>query len=199
MDALNKCKSFKAEHYMNLDMNRLAIYGIWYLEENKIENTFENLVVCLFRLFPKKFHLKSYENYPGSSKVLRTLMQLRPKYRNWAIKNEKGGYELNENGRAVLRQTMVLLESKDFQKKVVEEPIIFDEVNFILGSVPYQKFIDGKTEDIQVFELFKLFGFASHTPQQKIEKKFKDLKRKSKEIKNNELEKFIAYARKMII
>ena len=66
-------------------------------------------------------------------------------------------------------------------------------------SIPYQKYIAGKKDEIQIFELFKLFGFESHTPQQDIEKRFKDLKRISEEIEDEELENFISFARKIII
>ena len=187
------------EQYINIDMNRLAVYGIWYLEENDIQNTFENLVVCLYRLFPNKFHLKSYEIYPDSSKILRTLMQLRPKYRNWAIKNENGGYELNINGEAILEQTKLLLTTSYDGKESRDEPIVHDDVDPILHSDVYQKYLNGKESEIQLYELYKLFHFQSHTSKHDIEKKMRDYKRISRQRNNKHLEQFIIFSSNKIL
>ena len=195
---LDDLKPFLYEEYVNIDKNRLAVYVIDFMKRNHIENKFENIVICLFKLFPERFHLNGYICYPDSSKVLRTLLQLRPKYRNWAIPSKNGGYELIENGRSVLKQTEYLLKNPDIQKKGTEDPRIYKDLEFILKSEIYQQFTSGNIDKIQVFEIYKLFDFRSHTPAHQISKTLKDLKRTAKDEDHKSIENFLNYVNKII-
>lgn len=112
-DATNRIlalEPFDEAVYSDIDLNRLAVYGVHQLNEMDIPITFERVVVLLYRLFPAKFSMAEFRSFPDATRVNRAILQLRPKYRNWARGSIKEGYfALTQDGRAVLEQTQSLL------------------------------------------------------------------------------------------
>lgn len=100
--------------YLDIDLNRLAVFALDKLEKMHIPFTFERFSILLFKLFPKKFSLKEFSTYPDLSRIERTLLQLRPKYRNWAIGNKQQGVKLTLEGQdALIQVTKLLNRGKD--------------------------------------------------------------------------------------
>lgn len=111
MNPLDDLKPWPEGAYSGLDLNRLAVYALSWIQEKRVPANFENLVVLLYRMFPAKFSLVNYPEYPDATRVNRALLQLQPKYRNWARGNVQKGYTLTETGRVVVGQTKTILES----------------------------------------------------------------------------------------
>src|SRR3989442_952144 len=88
------------ELYADVALAALAAFTILRLGDLHIPNTFENLVVALFKLFPAKFSLVGFKQYPDAACVGRTLLQLGPKYRNWARGSVQKGFVLTDSGNA---------------------------------------------------------------------------------------------------
>jgi hypothetical protein len=167
---LNRIESFDAEAYKNLDLNRLAVYGISFLQEKKIPVTFETLVVILFRIFPKKFSLVNFEEYPDATRVNRALLQLRPKYRNWATGDVKLGYSLTKAGRTEAERIAILLEKPHLQRRLKKaEPqrtlLIDAEMNRIEESKLYRFYKDGKHDESCERDVWNLLGAFPYTPR----------------------------------
>lgn len=193
------CKQFNPNQYENIDLNRLATYTIWLLKENNIVITFENIVVALFIMFPEKFSLVGYKEYPDSTRVNRALLQLRPKYRNWATGNVKKGFTLTETGRVIVGQTSQLLNNLQFQSK---KPVlgqsrtrdIASEMEQIINSPVYQKYLSGKEEEISKIEIFEFLRAMPYTPLKVLRaymKKLLNEVRKSGHPKSDEIIDFL--------
>ena len=62
---------FNPEIYTKIILNDLVIYAIFYLNKQGPEITSEDIVSACFVLFPKRFSMQKYPQYPDSSIVSR--------------------------------------------------------------------------------------------------------------------------------
>jgi hypothetical protein len=109
-DRLSGLEAHRVESYDAIDLNRLALFALGWLRDERIPPTFENLVVVVFRMFPGKFALRGFD-FPDANRVNRTLLQLGPKYRNWARGSYRTGYALTPSGEVVLKEARQRLDS----------------------------------------------------------------------------------------
>jgi len=79
------------------------------LAEMDIPTSIENIAVACFRLFPSKFQMCDYPQFPDMTRTNRALLQLRPKYRGWATGSPKQGFFLNATGEQIAMRTKVVL------------------------------------------------------------------------------------------
>ena len=99
------------DRYQGLSNDSLLCYAVTELKSRSIPATFENVTVAAFRLFPEHFSLVGYVDHPDASRVNRTLLHARPKYRDLIIGNAKSGYALTSKGEGVARQVAADLQS----------------------------------------------------------------------------------------
>lgn len=101
---LSEIKGFAQPAYDSFDLNRLVSFTIQWLQELSIPTTFENIVVAAFRMFPEKFAPQGYPEYPDAARTNRALLQLGPKYRNWARGSVQKGFVLTDSGLSEVRR-----------------------------------------------------------------------------------------------
>ncbi len=111
-EILGDLEAYRSELYADIDLTGLAVYVLELLNERKTITTFENITVSLFRQFPEKFCLEGYPKYPDSARVGRTLLQLGPKYRNWATGKVQKGFVLTDGGKAKLEEVRRILSGE---------------------------------------------------------------------------------------
>jgi len=162
-------ESYDFDNYKNIDLNSLAVYAISILLEKNIPTTFEIIVVTLFRLFPKKFSLEGFDEYPDAARINRALLQLRPKYRNWAHGDVQLGYSLTEEGMHQAAKVKLLLEKSHLQKPLKsaskKRTLATDaEVTDIEKSKVFLSYKEGKEENITDLDIYTLFKAYSYTP-----------------------------------
>lgn len=203
MFELRKLKPFKPEVYENIDLNRLTVYAIWMLQENKIPVTFENIVVTLYRMFPKKFSLFGFQEYPDAARINRALLQLRPKYRNWAVGDVTRGFILTEIGKGVVKQTEELLKNPQKQRTKIKIPKGGKErtkqekdIKEIETSDIYKKYTSNDLESITNYDFWNLLHAMSYTPPKALRKYMNDLKESAKSLERNELLEFLNWIEK---
>lgn len=97
--------------YADVALARLAAFTIKQFQDLHIPTTFENITVALFKQFPKSFCMVGFGQYPDAANVGRTLMQLGPKYRNWARGSVQKGFVLTESGIATAAEVVAKLEA----------------------------------------------------------------------------------------
>jgi hypothetical protein len=192
------CKSFDPSSYENIDLNRLALYAIWFLEENSVPNTFENIAVASYLMFPEKFSLVGYEEYPDTARINRTLLQLRPKYRNWATGNVQRGYTLTSMGKTVVKQTKELLRNPGLQSRRSEpnKPRTRSlelEMERIIHSSVFQKFLEDERDEISRIEVWELLKAAPHTPPKVMREYIRRLQNDARESSHPESEKIVDF------
>lgn|SRR2546422_1804628 len=107
---LEELPAFEGERYMGIDLNRLICYTLWTLAERAVYVTLEAIAVAAFRMFPGKFSMVGFPEYPDANRVNRALLQLGPKYRNWATGRATEGFVLTPLGIKVVAETRHLLE-----------------------------------------------------------------------------------------
>lgn len=180
------CTPFDSEQYNNIDLNRLAVYTIWFLNKNNIPITLENIIVSIFLMFPEKFSLVGYKEYPDSNRVNRALLQLRPKYRNWATGDVQRGFVLTDGGRVVLKQTKNLLDNPHNQSKKLEPSksrtrSLKTEMEKIVNSPIFQKYIQKKEDEISKMEVWEFLGAVPHTPPHFLREYMKKLRNEAED------------------
>lgn len=177
------CKPFPSTSYERMDNNRLAVFAIGVLEENGIPRTQEALCVALFLMFPAKFSLVGFPQYPDTERVNRTLLQLGTKYRNWATGNKHVGYTLNDAGHHVLDQTRALLQRPEMQtrKKTTPRERTKDpnaEVREIEISNLFQEFKAHKIDNpsSREYDFWELMQAFPYTPKEALRKRWKGMR-----------------------
>jgi hypothetical protein len=159
-----------AESYRDLDLNRLAVYAIGVLREERIAVSFENLVVTLFRLFPEKFALRGYE-YPDANRVNRALLQLGPRYRNWARGSTGTGFALTPLGEQALQEARERLrspESASGRRLRSTAGYTWDataDLEELKATESYRRFHDGGTQALVNDDVWNALNAFSYTPE----------------------------------
>jgi len=62
---------FDPENYSKVTLNDLVVYSVYYLHNQGSEITSEDIVSACFVLFPKRFSMRKYPQYPDSGVVSR--------------------------------------------------------------------------------------------------------------------------------
>ena len=100
---IRELESFEPEKYKDIDLDRLVMYTAVRLDNLGIELSLENIIVGSYRLFPKKFSLFGYPEYPDATRVEKALWRCNKKNRRWIGGKTKLGY-------TVINRTRVIAE-----------------------------------------------------------------------------------------
>jgi len=87
---------FDPDLYTKLTLNDLVVYSIYYLHKQRSEITSEDIISACFVLFPKRFSLQKYPQWPDSGMVSRRWSDCKSKgyLRGSAIK----GFQITAKG-----------------------------------------------------------------------------------------------------
>ena len=78
---IDKIKSVGARD-KSISLTLLTAYSLYWLEEWMLPTTIEAISILNFKLFPSKFAMVGFPNYPDALRTNRSLLQLGPKYGN---------------------------------------------------------------------------------------------------------------------
>jgi len=178
-------KPFHVAQYKNFALTSLLAYCAYCLQEWKLAGSKENLTVVAFRMFPTKFSMIDWPEYPDKERVNRTLLQMRPKYRNLATSVTDKGVYLNSNG---LREATALAaklggpsSSRHDEKEISAEDTRAerggrprsihseDLITNLKKSRLFQLYAAGKFIETEAIHLIGMLGVYDHTPS--VEKK----------------------------
>lgn len=169
--------------YLSLDKDRLILFVVDLLRSKSIEPTFDKIVAAAFKVFPKKFSLVGFPEYPDG-KVVNDCVYLHcVKSKGWLSGNAQTGYAFTEKGKYFLDETKKMLEGKI---KVTRSYSIIPrrkEVTFIAilkKTDAYKKYIQGKKE-LTKTQIFEVLNVPSD----------------SEELLQNHLEKYLEYAHRI--
>ncbi len=149
---LGKIKPVEDTVQRGLSGDVCCLLAMQFLESKDIKLSFENIVVATYRLFPSKFGLANYPEFPDSNAVFNSVnlhMQFsKGTSRHWVRGNRRQGYGITEQGRRVLQKYDWVLSRTTKEKAAPrltqrEEKIL----ELIRQSEPYRKFKEG-SEDI---------------------------------------------------
>ncbi len=88
----------------DISLAYLTAYSLYWLHKWQLRRTIEAVAVLNWRLFPKKFAMVGFQEYPDAFRTNRSLLQGQPKYRNLLTGAASKGFSLNERGLEVARE-----------------------------------------------------------------------------------------------
>jgi hypothetical protein len=99
--------TFDPEIYISIASHQLIVYSIYYLHQTETEITPEDIISACFWLFPKKFSLKKYTQWPDSAMI----------NRRWHDSRSKGylagsGIKLTAKGSSLAKRVAGMLGAK---------------------------------------------------------------------------------------
>jgi hypothetical protein len=93
---LENAPQFDSTIYERIALNDLVIYAVYFLSQAQREITAEDIVACCFALFPKRFALRGYPQWPDSTVVNKRWIDCRNK--ELIIGSTKDGFSLTPKG-----------------------------------------------------------------------------------------------------
>jgi len=171
--------------YLPVHKDRLVLFSIDYLNSKDIETTFDKLTVAAFKLFPKKFSLIGFPEYPDAKTVNDCVFLHCVKARGWVSGNAQTGYKITEKGKYFLDEAKKMLEGKiKVTRKygTVPRRKEFTFINLLKKTTAYKKYSQNKKENISDSEILEALNVPASG---------------SKETKQKHLKKYLEYANRI--
>jgi hypothetical protein len=183
-DELADLRPYPRERYANVDLDRLTAFGVNVLVTRRVRTSFENIVVALFRLFPEKFALVGFPQYPDAARVNRALLHGLPKYRNYLVGGAglKGGYHLTHDGAGAAEDTARLLDASEAaapgkrQRAGKPRSVADSFMQDITNSDAFQRYTRGDRAEVTPYLLHRMLHGASDTPEPVLRKRMSELR-----------------------
>jgi hypothetical protein len=150
--------------YMPLDKDRLVLFVAGYLESKRIEPTFDKIVVAAFKLFPKKFSLIGFPEYPDGRTLYYCVYNHCTLDKKWLFGNVQSAFKLTERGRYFLDETQKMLEGKIVPTRTHQTSPRRKETTFIYilkKTKAYEKYLQNEKELISKSEFLEALRVSS--------------------------------------
>lgn len=208
-------KPFPRKQYEIIAMTSLLAYCAYCLQEWKIAGSKENLTVAAFKMFPIKFAMVDWPEYPDKERVNRTILQMRPKYKNLATSVTNEGVYLNANGLREATALAARLGGSTFPKREGGE-ITPDDLRAERGGRPrtihsedqiarlkktqlYQLYATGKFDEAEAIDLVGMLGVYDHTPSAVKRTQLKRMIDAAVDLKDKEVMEFLSQVKKRFL
>ncbi|MFH0712705.1 MAG: hypothetical protein V2A55_02540 [Candidatus Jorgensenbacteria bacterium] len=196
-------RPLSVKSYENFDLDRLVVYSLIVLERKKIPLYFDHIVVGLFKMFPNKFSMANFKEYPDTNRINKSLRRLAdPKRKNWATGNIENGFCLTETGKEVALQTEDLLKhptrlklSAASSSKRSRGRSPQDDVLEMEKSHLFQKW-QNKDFSVTDYEVLSFLKAVPYTPQHLLSKYLEQLKQSAAAAKNKKVLAFLDWLEK---
>jgi len=201
---LNDISPFPESSYAAIDLTGLAAFTLFWLQDRHIPATFENIVVASFKMFPLKFSLEGFPDYPDAARVGRTLLQLGPKYRNWARGSVQKGFVLTESGLQKVRKVEHELGAPRHGQepqlaKRAPSPRTMDlgkELRPIEESPLFENWRAGEMNEGATLDLLNMLGAYAYTPPRALRDRVTVLENAAAQLDRPDLVEFLRAVRK---
>lgn len=173
------------------------IFAMGQLYKMKADLSFENAVVAAFKLFPKKFALLGYPEYPDSDRVMNCLNRCaKPKL--WLNGRPRQGFSLNERSGKYIKEAEDLLNGLKQDKikassQTRRKELILAE---LATSSAYDKFRNGQGHLISEAELCNLLQGTLDSDKKTLKNNLVSLKMFSEELGRDEIIRFLDWLEK---
>lgn len=179
-----RCISEYEGDYETLDKDRLVLFAVNYLEAKKIEPTFDKIVATAFKLFPKKFSLIGFPEYPDGRTIYYCVYNHCTLDKKWLLGNVQSAFKVTERGKYFFEETQKMLEGKIVSTRVHQTIPKRKEATFISilkKTNAYRKFLQNDKEVLDKSEIFEALRVPS----------------KSKSLAEVNLTKYLEYAHRI--
>ena len=180
---LEKIKPMKSESYLGIDIDRLTLYGFYTLKENKVPLFWEYAVVALFKLFPEKFSMSDFNEFPDTKRVDKSVQRIAGKFglsstkKEWLIGSIEEGFQITDLGYEVIEQIKEYLANpKNIKEKKITKSrgmIFSQKLESLRVTDLYKKW--EKKEEIELYEIFDFFKIIEGSDNRVLKKKFDEM------------------------
>ncbi len=171
-------------------MAHLTAYSVHWLTVWDIPSTYENVSVLNARLFPSKFTLAGFAEFPDAMCTNREILHLRPNNRGWGTSDPRKGVFLNDKGREAAAKVLEAVGAPSFDGKVVPSDAPLSEpqrsakrtyspshdIEERGSRLLFRWFTEGRLEEADVVHLLGLLGLYDHTRPVELRREFKRLR-----------------------
>lgn len=175
-DFFNKITPINEDRYAKINKDRLVLYAVNLLEENRIEPTFEKVVAAAFKLFPKRFSLLGFPMYPDARWIYYSLWHCVYPSKGWLSGNTTSGYRVTPKGKKTVSETLKALSGKIFAPTKVALRQKRKELYFLElleKSNAFRKYLSGKIDEITEMEIRIMLRTRKDTPRDVVALNFK--------------------------
>jgi len=205
-DDLLKLTPYPKELYESFALANLTACSVFLLQEWGLLTSLENICILNHHLFPTKFSMVGWQQFPDANRTNRSILQMRPKYRNLATSVTEKGVFLNERGIKEAKAILSKLGSPKFggvdlikidpafKAERGERPRTIHAEDLILKlkkSKLFKMYSDSKWSEIEAIDLIGLLGVYDHTPSKEKKRRLRDFKNAAEELKDAEALEFI--------
>ena len=173
-------KSYDPQKYnQGITVAKLIAVTLHRMNEEKIEISFENVVVSSHALFPEKFSMLNFPEHPDTMRIDNTLRLDAKKHGQFLKGNRVKGYLLTGLGRQAAEEAIEELESgtQKLVKKLnrkdwkIESKLVYA----VTKSDAFEKFSTKQFSDINKFEVCDVLHGTLNTPQRELERNLSTL------------------------
>lgn len=188
-------KPLEDSKYENIDLDHLVMYAIGELEKLGAELSFENAVVVTFKLFPKKFALLGFPEYPDAKRIHDCLFRCTFKTKQWLGGKTRQGFIITDRSRIYIKEAEDLLgglspkKTKALSQTRRKEFILSD----IISSATYLKYKEGKAEHISEAELCYLLQGTLDSARETLRENLNSLKKFAEELQRKDVLEFLLW------
>jgi hypothetical protein len=209
---LVRVASKDASVYEGIALTSLTAYSLYWLHRWQLRRTIEAIAVLNWRLFPTKFAMVGFPEYPDAFRTNRSLLQAQPKYRNLLTGAASKGFSLNERGMAIGRELTELLgvpSDKTGELLGIPKPHASSnlskpprsieperEMKKIRESKLYEKWKSGVMAARDLIHVHALLGIFDHTPTKVRTKALRDLEKSATDVADQEILNFLSEVRR---
>jgi len=210
---LVKVAAKPAASYTDIALTSLTAFSLYWLHTWQLRRTIEAITILNWRLFPEKFAMVGFSEYPDAFRTNRSLMQMQPKYRNYLTGAAVKGYSLNERGIDIAQelvrtlgvpttdqglalgsQDAVILRHKKIDRARSIEPE--REMKRVRTTKLYEKWKSGSMSERDLIHVHAMLGIFDHTPLAMRRRALRDLEKSAVSTHDTEVKQFLDDVRK---
>lgn len=195
--------------YQNEQLAALTVYSIHWLRKWGLRPNVESITVLNHRLFPERFGMDFFPEFPDANRTLRSLLQCGPKYRGWLSGSNKRGYAITPSGQVLVEELLprvgypkvgnVLLghaSEAPRQRSVIRKERARDvdfksEVAHLRKSKLFERWSNGPLQERDLIHVYSALGVFDHTPIASKRKRLNDLKDSARKAGDGQIEQLL--------
>ena len=192
-----------------ISLAKLTAYSLFWLQEWELRRTIESISVLNWKLFPDKFAMVGFPQFPDSLRTNRSLLQGQPKYQNLLTGTATKGFSLNEHGLTVARDLVHRFSAPktstgettasesvmhDIKAKQTDRARTIDprkDVARVRQSALFEKWQSGAILERDIIHVHTLLGIFEHTPGKVRRQAFRSLLESAEHVGDTEVERFL--------
>ena len=197
-----------AARYANEQLAALTVYSIHWLRQWGLRPTVESITVLNHRLFPERFGMDLFPEFPDANRTLRSLLQCGPKYRGWLSGSNRRGYVITPGGQALTGELMrrvgypqvgkVLLghateapRQRGTRTERTRDVDFKAEVAELRGSKLFERWTSDPLQERDLIHVYSALRVFDHTPVSAKRQRLNDLKDSAKKANDSEVEELL--------